>query len=44
MKWALSGTLLVQVTGCSMLTLNDILQTIFLGVTAAGAYAILRNI
>ncbi len=38
------GACLLQVAGCDMLTLNDYLQTIFLGITAAGGIAIIQNI
>ena len=42
-----SGALVLQAAGCDLTglnTVNDYLQTIFLGVTAAGAVAILQNI
>ncbi|HEY3246113.1 MAG TPA: hypothetical protein VGM03_22445 [Phycisphaerae bacterium] len=39
-----SGALLLQVGGCVPTNFLEILQTIFLGVTAAASYAVLRNI
>lgn len=39
-----SGACLLQAAGCDMLTLNDYLQTIFLGIAAAGGIAIIQNI
>lgn len=44
MKFALTGVILLQVGGCNTTMFFDIIQTILLGVTAAGSYAILRNI
>lgn len=38
------GSLLLQTGGCNFLVFNEIVQTILLGITAAGGYAILRNI
>jgi hypothetical protein len=38
------GAVLLQAGGCSFQVLNEIVQTVLLGVTAAGAVAILRNI
>ena len=35
---------LLQTTGCDLLTFNEILQTILLGITAAGGWAIVQNI
>ncbi len=41
-----SGAMMFQSTGCvdPLNTANDIIQTIFLGITAAGAIAILQNV
>ena len=39
-----SGALLLQVGGCSFADFNEFLQTVFLGIAAAGAVAILQNI
>ncbi len=39
-----SGMMLLQAGGCSFADFNELLQTVLLGVTAAGAVAILRNI
>jgi hypothetical protein len=39
----LPGALLLQSTGCDPLVFNEFLQTILLGITAAGAVAILQN-
>ena len=44
MRWGVlvaSGAVLMQTTGCLAL---EFLQTIFLGISAAGALAILRNL
>jgi hypothetical protein len=38
------GAVLLQADGCSPLVFNQYLQTLLLGVTAAGAVAILRNV
>ena len=42
-KLVASGACMLQAAGCDMLTLNDYLQTIFLGITAAGGIAIIQN-
>lgn len=39
-----SGALLLQVGGCSFAEFNEFLQTVLLGISAAGAVAILQNI
>ena len=39
-----SGALLLQATSCSFTDVNEFLQTMLLGVTAAGAVAVIRNI
>jgi hypothetical protein len=36
-----SGAFLLQATGCDV---NEFLQTVFLGITAAGSIAIIQNI
>lgn len=38
------GSVLLQTGGCNFLAINEVIQTILLGITAAGGYAILRNI
>lgn len=38
------GGFLLAGTSCSSTTLFDFLNTVFLGITAAGSYAILTNI
>lgn len=35
---------LLQMGGCTLTEVNELIQTIFLGITAAGAIAILQNI
>lgn len=42
-KMLLSGAVILQTTGC-IPDLLEIMQTLFLGVSAAGALAILNNI
>ncbi len=44
MKWAVPGAMMFQMTGCDVTGILTIVQTVFLGVTAAGAVAILQNI
>ena len=44
MKALASGALLLQAGGCDPGSFNEFLQTVFLGITAAGAIAILQNI
>ncbi len=39
-----SGAVMLQLGGCTTTGLFDLLQTAFLGITAAGAIAILQNI
>ena len=39
-----AGAILLQAGGCSFLDVNEIVQTILLGITAAGGVAILQNI
>ncbi|MFQ5495729.1 MAG: hypothetical protein ACE5EX_10155 [Phycisphaerae bacterium] len=43
-KALVPGLMLLQVAGCDVGALNESLQTLFLGITAAGSLAILRNI
>jgi hypothetical protein len=44
LRLAIPGLMLFQTTGCTWTEFNEFLQTILLGVTAAGAVAILQNI
>lgn len=44
MKVLGSGAMLLQFGGCDFTTFNEILQTILLGITAAGGIAIIQNI
>ncbi|MGB2986356.1 MAG: hypothetical protein WBE26_10780 [Phycisphaerae bacterium] len=44
MKLLAPGAILLQVGGCDLATLNEFVQTVLLGVTAAGSIAILQNI
>ena len=39
-----AGLVLLQVAGCTATEFNEFLQTILLGVTAAGGIAIIQNI
>ena len=39
-----SGAILLQMAGCAFTEFTEFLQTVFLGVTAAGSVAILQNI
>ncbi len=39
-----TGAILMQVGGCSLGSLTEMLQTVFLGISAAGGLAILQNI
>lgn len=41
---AATGATLLQAMGCSTTQLLEFTQTVFLGVTAAGAVAILQNL
>jgi hypothetical protein len=38
------GAVLLQAGGCTFQVLNDVLQTMLLGLSAAGAYEIIRNL
>lgn len=44
MKVLAAGAILLQTGGCNFLVVNEIIQTILLGITAAGGVAILQNI
>ncbi|MHC4697583.1 MAG: hypothetical protein ACYTFA_12665 [Planctomycetota bacterium] len=44
LKVLAGGGFLLQATGCSMADVNEFIQTILLGITAAGSVAILQNI
>lgn len=39
-----AGAITLQATGCTPQEFNEFLQTVFLGITAAGSYAILQNL
>lgn len=39
-----AGAIAFQAPGCTFQTVNELLQTVFLGITAAGSYVILRNL
>lgn len=39
-----SGAMIFQLPGCPDVTLFDVLQTVFLGVTAAGSLVIIENL
>lgn len=38
------GTIMFQFGGCTFDSFNEFLQTVFLGITAAGSIAIIQNI
>ena len=44
MKLMVPGVLMLQAAGCDLTTVNETLQTAFLGITAAGSIAILQNL
>ena len=44
MKALATGLILLQTGGCTFAELNELFQTVLLGVTAAGSIAILQNI
>ncbi len=44
MKVLGSGAVLLQAGGCDFSAFNEVLQTVLLGITAAGGIAILQNI
>ena len=39
-----SGAMILQLPGCPELTFLDVIQTALLGITAAGAIAIIENV
>jgi hypothetical protein len=39
-----SGAIMLQIAGCSTAQFFEFAQTVFLGITAAGAVAILQNV
>lgn len=39
-----AGSMMLQVGGCDLGQFTEFLQTVFLGISAAGAIAILQNI
>ena len=39
-----TGLMMFQAGGCTTTGVLDVIQTVFLGISAAGAYAILRNV
>lgn len=43
-KMLVPGAILLQAGGCTFAALNELLQTVLLGITAAGSLAILQNI
>jgi hypothetical protein len=43
-KFVVPGFLLLQAAGCNFTAFNEALQTVLLGITAAGSVAILQNI
>ncbi len=44
LKMLAAGAVLLQAGGCDFGTINGIIQTILLGITAAGGVAILQNV
>ncbi|MBI4716896.1 MAG: hypothetical protein HY763_03760 [Planctomycetes bacterium] len=38
------GAIMLQAGGCDLGAVNNFLQTVFLGITAAGSVAILQNV
>jgi len=47
MRWVrilATGAVLLQAGGCDFAAFNEVLQTVFLGISAAGGIAILQNI
>jgi hypothetical protein len=43
-KLAVGGLALLQAGGCTFLEINEVVQTILLGITAAGGIAIIQNV
>ena len=44
MKALAAGVILLQAGGCNWLAFNEFVQTVLLGITAAGSVAIIQNI
>ncbi len=44
MRWLAPGLILLQLGSCTFTEINEFAQTVFLGISAAGAIAILENI
>ncbi len=44
LKFLAPGAMIFQIAGCDLAAFNEIAQTVFLGITAAGSIAILQNI
>ena len=44
MMYGASGAVILQMGGCDLGTINEALQTVLLGITAAGSFVIIRNI
>lgn len=44
LQFVASGWILLQTSGCTTTEFLEFIQTVFLGVTAAGAVAIIQNI
>lgn len=43
-QYVATGLVLLQAGGCTTTQVFDFLQTVFLGITAAGSIAILQNV
>lgn len=43
-KYVATGLILLQAGGCTTAQIFEFLQTVFLGITAAGSIAILQNV
>ena len=43
-KMLVPGAFLLQAGGCTLAAFNELLQTVLLGITAAGSIAIIQNI
>ncbi len=44
MKLLFTGVILLQTGGCNLPAINEFIQTVLLGITAAGSIAIIQNI
>lgn len=44
LKALAAGACLLQASGCTQQEFNEFLQTVFLGITAAGAIVIIENV